>query len=200
MIQILTVLNPINNQEENWNIDIFNLDYLQWEQHLTEIIGNNDEMAFNYYINCLNPQIYKNKLYYDTKSFAYKDIITKYFRRLYTITNYIIYNYWLDKLLERIKENLIFENEFYNSQKMKDNPHKTTNRNKGTKKSTPKNIWIKHETEDLFEGNTIYLYENLKTGEQIESTNPDMLEELNTKKPKQKKQRLVITTFNFNKK
>ena len=195
MIQILTILNPITFIEENWNINIDNLDYNQWQQYVVEIIGNSNEMAFNYYLDCLNPQIYKDKLYFDTTSFAYKEIIIKYFRRLYTLINYIEYNYWLDKLINKIQDNLIFEYEFkITSKVMKEHPKI----DKPKKESKP-NKWVKLETEDLFDGHKTYIYENLKTGEQIESDDPNKLEELNAPKKKEKVQKVVSFSFKFNK-
>lgn len=194
MIQTLIILNPVTNAEETWNIEIRNLEYNNWERNLIELKANSNRTAFEYYLNSLNPQIYNDKLYYDTTSVIYNDVLNNYFRRLYTITNYIEYNYWFDKLINRIQENIIFEYNFKISHTMKEGPVKTKKVSNGTKKSTIPNKWIRHETINLFDGKTTYIYENLKTGEQMESDNPDLLNELNAK---HKKKTVSYTKFSF---
>ena len=80
---------------------------------------------------------------------------------------------------------------------------KPTNSKK--QKSKP-NKWIKAITNDIFTGEERYIYENLKTGELITSSNPNLLEELNASKQRKKKENkpTVISTesiiFNFKKK
>lgn len=194
MIQTLIIFNPVTNTEETWNIEIRNLEYNNWERSLIELKANSNRMAFEYYLNSLNPQIYNDKLYYDTTSVIYNDILNNYFRRLYTITDYIEYNYWFDKLINRIQENIIFEYNFKISHTMKEGPVKTKKVSNGTKKPTIPNKWVRHETADLFDGKTTYIYENLKTGEQMESDNPDLLNELNAK---HKKKTVSYTKFSF---
>ena len=111
--------------------------------------------------------------------------------------NFKIYNEYVDKLINRHIENILFE---FNNPIPKKKP---TNSKK--QKAKP-NKWIKAETNDLFTGQIRYIYENLKTGEIITSGNPNLLEELNTKKQKKEKiqQPKVISTegliFNFKKK
>ena len=67
------------------------------------------------------------------------------------------------------------------------------------KSENKKATWIMHETEDLFNGKKQYLYENLKTGESISSDNPNMLDELKSRKKVKKEPKIINFTINFNK-
>ena len=88
-----------------------------------------------------------------------------------------------------------------------ENPYKQKIQNNKTKTKTKKTIpnkFVKAVTKDLFTGEDIYVYENLKTGEIIKSKNPNLLDELNAPKEKEKKTKvksisvsLDAMTFSF---
>ena len=110
----------------------------------------------------------------------YQIRLDNYYFYLVKLQNQITYNKYLDKLIDRHIDNLIFE--YYNPIKQI-----TTKANvKIKKKNTKSNKFIKQTTTDLYTGEEIYIYENLKTGEIIESKNPNLLEELNSPKKKEK--------------
>ena len=200
MIQTITYNNPITNTEESLVIDIDSLyiDWAKWQRD--QYLLNNKDLydILNDYINDLDcTREYKCGRPMMTTYSQYKIIIIEFFKILYKIPGYSIYNEYVDKLINRHVENILFE--FNNPIPKK----KTTNSKK--QKSKP-NKWIKAETNDLFTGKKRYIYENLKTGEIITSGNPNLLEELNTKKQKKEKiqQPKIISTegliFNFKKK
>lgn len=90
-------------------------------------------------------------------------------------TNQILYNKYLDKLIERHQNNIYFEYV---------NPFIPFTNKKKTKEKVP-NKFFKTVTKNIFTNEIIYEYENPKTGERITSERDDLLEELN--KPKLKK-------------
>lgn len=200
MIQTITYNNPITNTEESLVIDIDSL-YIDWAKwQCDQYLLNNKDLydILNDFLNDLDcTREYKCGRPMMTTYSQYKIIIAEFFKILYKIPGYSIYNEYVDKLINRHVENILFE--FNNPMPKK----KTTNSKK--QKSKP-NKWIKAETNDLFTGEKRYIYENLKTGEIITSGNPNLLEELNTKKQKKGKiqQPKIISTegliFNFKKK
>ena len=102
--------------------------------------------------------VYRGMRKIHTKDCLYSKLINRYNKCLTRIKNPIKYNYMVDLLEKRHKDNLEFEE---------------------------------------FEDKPKYVYSNLKTGECIVSDNPNLLEELNTKKKKEKKQKVKLPKFNF---
>ena len=200
MIQTITYNNPITNTEESLVIDIDSL-YIDWAKwQCDQYLLNNKDLydILNDFLNDLDcTREYKCGRPMMTTYSQYKIVIAEFFKILYKIPGYSIYNEYVDKLINRHIENILFE---FNNPIPKKKP---TNSKK--QKAKP-NKWIKAETNDLFTGQIRYIYENLKTGEIITSGNPNLLEELNTKKQKKEKiqQPKVISTegliFNFKKK
>lgn len=133
-------------------------------------------------------------------SAKYKKYISTYYKYILKFNNQFLYNEYIDKLIQRHIDNIIFE---YN------NPYGATNKkttNVKKKKQLPPNIYIRYVTTDLFTGETVYKYSNLRTGDEITSSNPNLLDVLNTTKKKERKKpinsRVVgvsmdAMTFNF---
>ena len=126
--------------------------------------------------------------------------LSNYYYYLLRLDNQILYNTYIDKLIKRHLDNIIFE---YEHPYIKSNIDKP--KNKPSKKQIP-NKFIKQVTTDLFTGETIYIYENFKTGEVIESKNPNLLDELNASKKKERPKKvkyvgvpLDAMTFSFDK-
>ena len=125
-------------------------------------------------------------------------LITGYFY-VNKITNQFIYNEYIDKLIKRHIDNIVFEH---------DNPYIVNTKPNKKKKKSPPNKFVKYTTKDMFTNKSKYVYCNYKTDEQIESDNPDLLDKLNSKinKRKQNNKRkqigvpLSAMTFNFKKK
>lgn len=110
----------------------------------------------------------------------YQNRLNIYYFYLVKLVNQITYNLYLDKLINRHLNNLIYE--YLNP--IKPVISKTTTKVK--KKNKAPNKFIKQITNDLYTNEEIYIYENLYTGEIIESKNPNLLEELNAPKKKHK--------------
>lgn len=133
----------------------------------------------------------------------YSSYISDYYYYFLKIINLITYNIYIDKLLNRHIDNIIFEYEHPYV------PKHIKKVKESKKKKLPPNKFIKYSTLDMFTGNTIYIYENPRTKEKIESNNPDLLDELNAPKKKERKKSIKIKevgvpisamTFSFKKK
>lgn len=200
MIQTITYNNPISNNEESLVLDIDSLyyDYATFINELSILyIGDIYKELDSILIDLDCTRIFKSGRPMMIQYSQYRVNIIKFIKLLNKIPGYSIYNEYIDKLINRHIENILFE---FNNPIVKKKP---TNSKK--QKSKP-NKWIKAVTNDIFTGEERYIYENLKTGELITSSNPNLLEELNAPKQRKKKEDkpTVISTegiiFNFKKK
>lgn len=203
MIVTITYNNPISNNEEDLIIDIDSprYDYADFINNLALLYIGDIYKELNSILADLDcTRIFKSGRPMMIEYSQYKINIAKFLKLLYKIPGYSIYNEYIDKLINRHIENILFE---FNNPIVKKKP---TNSKK--QKAKP-NKWIKAVTNDIFTGEERYIYENLKTGEIITSGNPDLLETLNTKKEKKTKEvkvreqvdtSLKYVTFSFNKK
>lgn len=129
----------------------------------------------------------------------YSMFLSDYYFYVNKITNQFIYNEYIDKLIKRHIDNIVFEY---------DNPYIVNTKTNKKKKKSPPNKFVKYTTKDMFTNKSKYVYCNYKTDEQVESDNPDLLDKLNSKisKRKQNNKRkqigvpLSAMTFNFKKK
>lgn len=124
----------------------------------------------------------------------YKFTLTSYYYYLIKLQDQFLYNKYLDKLINRHNYNIVYEKCLTNKPKeIKSSP----------KKKTAPNKFYRYITHDMFTNEVIYLYINAKTGEEIRSSNPNLLDELNNKKKiKQTKQNSIsldAMTFSFKK-
>lgn len=199
MIQTITYNNPITNIEESLVLDIDSL-YYDYPTFINELailyIGDIYKELDSILTDLDCTRIFKSGRPMMIQYSQYKINIIKFIRLLNKIPGYSIYNEYIDKLINRHIENILFE---FNNPIVKKKPTQSKKQ-----KSKP-NKWIKAETNDLFTGEKRYIYENLKTGEIITSGNPDLLESLNASKPKKKKEEVKIISkegliFNFKKK
>ena len=200
MIQTITYNNPISNNEESLVLDIDSLyyDYATFINELSVLyIGDIYKELDSILIDLDCTRVFKSGRLMMIQYSQYKINIIKFIKLLNKIPGYSIYNEYIDKLINRHIENILFE---FNNPIVKKKP---TNSKK--QKSKP-NKWIKAVTNDIFTGEERYIYENLKTRELITSNNPNLLEELNAPKQRKKKETkpTVISTegiiFNFKKK
>lgn len=129
----------------------------------------------------------------------YSMFLSDYYFYVNKIVNQFIYNEYIDKLIKRHIDNIVFEY---------DNPYIVNTKSNKKKKKSPPNKFVKYTTKDMFTNKSKYVYCNYKTDEQVESDNPDLLDKLNSKisKRKQNNKRKQIgvplnaMTFNFKKK
>lgn len=121
----------------------------------------------------------------------YQEYKNLYYYHLLKLTNQYLYNIYLDKLCKREYENIIFEilNPYIVVTKKKEKPKRRSKQ--------ISNKFVKAVTKDMFTNEEIYVYENLKTGEIIKSKNPNLLDELNAPKKKEKKQRTKVASVSF---
>lgn len=187
MIQTITYNNPISNTEESLVIDLecimmdinkWNIDrYLLETKDLYDILdGYLKDLDCTIEFKCGRPMM--------TNYSQYKVIIAEFLKILNKIPGYSIYNEYIDKLINRHIENILYE---FNNPIVKKKPTKSK------KQKDKPNRWTKAVTNDIFTGDERYIYENLKTGEIITSSNPDLLDTLNA--PKKKKVKEPKTTF-----
>lgn len=204
MILPVNYVNPINNQEEILNIEYPRIDYMSFKS--TKEYNNDSDLIV------ILDDIIKDldcTIEYDcgrprmTTFPIYNMTLSKYYFYLSRITNQFIYNKYVDKVIKRHIDNLVFEYEHpYVSPVSK---KKSTTK----KKKLPPNKFFKQVTHNLFTGKKKYIYINPRTKEEVISDNSNMLDELNASKKKERKKSIKIKetgvpisamTFSFKKK
>ena len=190
MIVIWTDVN--DDKTINVNIDIPNINYFDW-QRFTDCRTDEDIIVvLNDYLKKLDCTIeYSSGRPMMTTHPMYETYKGMFYYYLLKLNNQLLYNHYINKLCQREYNNIIFELE--NPYKVKQEKSKTKTK---TKKTIP-NKFVKAVTKDLFTGEEVYVYENLKTGEIIKSKNPDLLNELNAPKKKEKKQKTKVASVAF---
>lgn len=200
----LKFINPIINKQDNLIIKYPEIDYFKFINIRkfycdADIIAILDDIIK--YLNCTIELKYgrPRMTTYD----SYSEYLSEYYYYLIKLNNQFIYNNYIDKLIKRHIDNLIFEYE---------NPYiKPSDKKKSInkKKNVVRNEFVKYITYDLFTGEEKYVYINAKTNEEIVSSNPNLLNELNSPKKKNKRKSIKIKeigvpisamTFSFKKK
>lgn len=197
MIVKLNYVNPINDQDCELSITILELDYFKFKR--IEDFNNDIDLCkildnILIKIDCTKETNYGRVC--TTNCFMYNDSLSEYYFYLIKIRNQFIYNIYIDKVIKRHIDNILYEyNIPININVVKSKPVKAK------KKSIP-NKFVKRVSIDMFTGEEIYYYTNLKTNEEVRSTNPNLLDELNAPKKKIKKKEIGVPisamTFNFN--
>lgn len=123
----------------------------------------------------------------------YRNILSDIYYYINKLENNLLYNEYITKIIESHKNNIIIEAVRYNNVRKPE-----TKKSKSKKKP---NKFIRQVTKDMFTGEVVYVYTNLKTGETIKSTDGNKLDELNAKK-KAKRERsagvpMSAMTFKF---
>ena len=204
MIQKLMYVNPINNQEEELKLEYPSIDYMKFKSTYEY---NNDsdlivilddiikELDCTIEYDCGRPKVTTFPIYNMT--------LSKYYFYLSRITNQFIYNKYVDKVIKRHINNLVFEYEHPYV------PPVSKKKSTTKKKKLPPNKFFKQVTHDLFTGKEKYIYINPRTKEEINSDNPNMLDKLNASKKEERKKSIKIKqtgvpisamTFSFKKK
>lgn len=174
MTQVLIYINPIDNKEGKLVINDLAIDYSEFKR-LVDCRDDNDiiyvleETLFS--LDCTIEKPYGRLRMTNFPIYQYS--LSRYFYYLIKLKNQIVYNKYLNILIKRHVDNLIYEYE---------NPIETKEKN--TKKKLPPNKFFKRVSKDLFTGLETYNYFNPRTKEEINSSNPDLLDELNCKKKK----------------
>lgn len=124
-----------------------------------------------------------------TTDFRYEEDIYRYIRILLKIPNQFLYNIYFNKLQNIHNKNKEFEQNLTEIIAIQNANINIIKKTKNKKVKVPKidNKWLMRETNNLFTGEQEYEYYNLKTGESFYDKNPNLLDELNAKKPKRTK-------------
>ena len=171
----ISYYNPITNNEDCLNIEIIKNDYFFWKRQ--EEYNSDEDLVniLNFILDKLNcTKVFDCGRLCMTSYPKYSNNLSIYYNYLSKLSNQFIYNNYIDILIQRHIDNIIFE---YN------NPLQS----KKIIKKKIKNIFTKAITMDMFTQELVYVYTNDKTGETIKSSNPNLLEELNNKKKVEKK-------------
>lgn len=200
MIQKLTYNNPITDKEDCIEICYPTIDYAKFKR-LHDY--NNDDNLIEILNNILKDldcsREYNGVRFRTTSHLIYNTFLSDYYFYLNKITNQFIYNQYVDKLIKRHVDNLVFE--YKHPYIENNNKKKSTNK----RKKSPPNKFIKYITKDVFTNKTKYVYCNYKTDEQIVSEDGNMLDKLNSVKKKSTKSKQIgvpmsAMTFSFKKK
>lgn len=196
----LNYVNPITDEINYLEVQYPIIDYGKFKR-LHEY--NSDSDLIKILDNILNDldctKEYNGVRFRTTTYPIYSMFLSDYYFYVNKITNQLIYNEYIDKLIKRHIDNIVFEH---------DNPYIVNTKSNKKKKKSPPNKFVKYTTKDMFTNKSKYVYCNYKTDEQVESDNPDLLDKLNSKisKRKQNNKRkqigvpLSAMTFNFKKK
>lgn len=201
MILKLTYLNH-HGYEDVLEIQYPYIDYRRWlernVQTQEDIISKLNDLLSN--MDCTRD--YSTGRPMMTTYANYSMFLEDYFYYLLKLDNQLIYNAYIERLLNNHVRNKTFEYEHPYLDKYS-KPKET----KAKRKPKIENKYVRRETKDLFTGEIIYFYENPKTGDSIESKDPNLLEELNAPKRKKKEIKTKTTavplsamTFSFAKK
>lgn len=196
----LNYVNPITDDTNCLEVQYPIIDYGKFKR-LHEYNSDNDLIKIlDNILKDLDCTKEYNGVRFRTTSYPiYSMFLSDYYFYVNKITNQFIYNKYIDKLIKRHIDNIIFEH---------DNPYIVNTKTNKKKKKSPPNKFVKYTTKDMFTNKSKYIYCNYKTDEQVESDNPNLLDKLNSKisKRKQNNKRKQIgvplnaMTFNFKKK
>lgn len=175
-----------------YNHQIINYEYLDWIKYISEFEKYTPVEYFYQIIKELDCSKInkKGQQLMSINHYEYPLLINNAIKVLDRILDYRLYNDLFLYLISCHERNLEICKEYDEEQR-----NKQTIKNPKTraKKTKIKDEYLKSISTDLFTGKTNYIYSNLKTGDEIISDNPDLLEELNKPKEKKKKVTKVIS-------
>lgn len=196
----LSYVNPITDEINYLEVQYPIIDYGKFKR-LYEYNGDSDliKILDNILKDLDCTKEYNGVRFRTTTYPIYSMFLSDYYFYVNKIVNQFIYNEYINKLIKRHIDNIVFEH---------DNPYIVNTKSNKKKKKSPPNKFVKYTTKDMFTNKQKYVYCNYKTDEQVESDNPDLLDKLNSKisKRKQNNKRkqigvpLSAMTFNFKKK
>lgn len=176
------IVSPIVVDEFNLIIDYPEVSYVDWKYFNKEL--KDVYCAMDTILKCIDIERKDNMrknykgLVITTDTFIYKNYLRHYYWYLLHLDNPIEYNKYLDKLIIQHKNNLNYESIKNASKETVQKRQKDNN----PKKYKPKNKYYLEERIDMFTNETNYLYYNPVTKDEFYSDNPNLLEELNSKK------------------
>lgn len=181
----------ITNEDIIYNHNLFNYTYLEWNRYCYELDKYGDNYINEIFkdLNCDRYNKYGQQLI-SINDYEYQLLLNNAIRVLDKLNDCLSYNSLFFNLISIHKNNVQICEEY--STKLKEIEIHKTNR-KSTKKPKVKDEYLRSVSTDLFTGEPKYIYSNLKTGDEIISDNPDLLEELNKPKEKKKKATKVLS-------
>lgn len=171
---LLKFVNPITNIEDTLCLEYPIVEYSKWRNY--NQIGQYDIISsmINYNISEINCcRIYNSGRPMMINYSMYKIRLSDIYYWLLKLNNQIEYNNFINIIINRHIENIIFEH---------NNPIIEKTIKSKSKPKQNKIDWIKQESIDLFTNEPRYIYQNIVTGETINSSDPNKLKELNNKK------------------
>ena len=186
--------NPISNNEDYLVFEESIIDYCNWRNIKDTKTDNDICEILNLlliYLDC--SRMLSGMPINRTTNIRYKDELGEYWYYLLKFNNQLLYNKYFDKLIDLHTKNIIVEHS-----RIKEDKPKVTK----TKKLKVENKYFRYTTKDMFTNEEVFVYRNPKTGDEITSTNPDLLEELNKPKEIVRKRAVDVSfmTFSFKKK
>lgn len=181
----------ITNEDIIYNHILFNYTYLEWNRYCYELDKYGDNYIYEIFkeLNCDRYNKYGQQLI-SINDYEYQLLLNNAIRVLDKLDDYLSYNNLFCNLILIHKNNVQICEEY--SARLKETEVHKTNR-KSNKKPKVKDEYLRSVSIDLFTGQPKYIYSNLKTGDEIISDNPDLLEELNKPKEKKKKATKVLS-------
>jgi len=181
----------ITNEDIIYNHNLFNYSYLEWNRYCYELDKYGDNYIYEIFkeLNCDRYNKYGQQLI-SVDTYEYQLLLNNAIRVLDKLNDCISYNVLFYNLI-RIHKNNVQICEEYSARPKETEIHKTNR--KSNKKPKVKDEYLRSVSTDLFTGEPKYIYSNLKTGDEIISDNPDLLEELNKPKEKKKKATKVLS-------
>ena len=181
----------ITNEDIIYNHNLFNYSYLEWNRYCYELDKYGDNYIYEIFkeLNCDRYNKYGQQLI-SINDYEYQLLLNNAIRVLDKFNDYLFYNSLFCNLICIHKNNVQICEEY--SARPKETEIHKTNR-KSNKKPKVKDEYLRSVSTDLFTGQPKYIYSNLKTGDEIISDNPDLLEELNKPKEKKKKATKVLS-------
>lgn len=199
---IFKYVDPITDKQENLILDYPDIDYFYWRTH---DYGDDDSIVSK--LDNILEELDCTREYNDsricmTNYGIYRFLLRDYIYYLTKLQNQFTYNEYIDKVIARHIDNLIYE---YKHPVIKSKLVKKTRRN--TRKNTKSNTWVRiGSTADMYDGHIEYAFYNNKTKETVYNIDPDYDKVLNAKKTKAKPKSkaagisLDSMTFSFKKK
>ena len=181
----------ITNEDIIYNHNLFNYSYLEWNRYCYELDKYGDNYINEIFkeLNCDRYNKYGQQLI-SVDTYEYQLLLNNAIRFLDKLNDCLYYNVLFRNLVNIHETNIQVCKEY--SARLEETKIHKTNR-KSNKKPKVKDEYLRSVSTDLFTGQPKYIYSNLKTGDEIISDNPDLLEELNKPKEKKKKATKVLS-------
>lgn len=157
-----------------------NFDYIKWKTYNAKL----DSLGIIGLLNDLLDDLNVQKGFAIVDSFMYCETIQTYFRTLNKLSNYILYNIFLDKLIKLDENNREIERI---REELRSNRNNNEIKKQRPTKRKKKGRTIVSRSIDMFDGSDVYIVDNVDTGDiKVLHDIPEELKETNKKEKKKK--------------